>query len=359
MNAERLTVSSSTRVAVHVASHEAHQSGSPQIEPVHLFHAILNMVDGVVDPPHRTAIAVALDEEPTLAEDIRRLMGIVDQEELTRIRRAVQRSLPQKVAAGGERVLHRSPRCREVFEHAALRAVRDGSATVSLLHVVGALIEHPPGDIAPFLPSRDSQKPQLLWESRVSDFADELRLTRIALLMVEIDGSAAIQRRLGIYDSAKIFRAYDALLRDALLASCGREIRVAGDGFLSAFPDETEAVLFGLHVQAKLRLHEQLAAVPLHARMGIHVGTADHDADLRLAIDTVSAMTSLATGNQILIDRDAYEGAMLKLSESAPEGIGMIEGCSHGEYRVKGRTTPLDLCEIGVHGRAPFTAPAR
>lgn len=331
---EAMKVAASTRVAWHVASHEAVRCGSMSIEPVHLFHAILNMVDGVVDPPHRTAVVAALDAEPTLTEDIRATLGVVDHEDLTRIRRAVQRSLPRvtDLIVDDGRPVPRSRRCRDLFELATVRALRDGSS-LSMLHLVGALVEDPPGDVAPFLPSIVSDKPPLIWESRVRDFVDRLSLTRVVFVMTDIEGSQTIARQLGNVEAAKLFRIHDTLLRGELDASRGRELKMAGDGFLLAFPEETEAVEFALRSQARVQTQPELSAIPVRVRMAIHAAPAQSP-----TIDTVSRILSQAAGNQILVDAEVYMCAALRLQN--------VEGRNCGEISVKGAATPLRIFEI-------------
>jgi class 3 adenylate cyclase len=331
---EEMKIAASTRVAWHVASHEAVRCGSMSIEPVHLFHAILNMVDGVVDPPHRTAVVAALDAEPTLTEDIRATLGVVDHEDLTRIRRAVQRSLPRAadLIVDDGRPVPRSQRCRDLFELAAVRALRDGSS-LSMLHLVGAFVENPPGDVAPFLPSIGSDKPPLVWESRVRDFIDRLCLTRVIFVMTDIEGSQTITRHLGNVEAAKLFRAHDTLLRGEMNASRGREIKMVGDGFLLAFPEETEAVEFALRVQARVQEHPELTAIPMRVRMAIHAAPAQSP-----TIDIVSRILSQAAGNQVLADAEVYTCAALRLQN--------VEGRNCGELNVKGAAAPLRIFEI-------------
>jgi class 3 adenylate cyclase len=367
MEAENVKLSSSTRLGWHVASLEALRSGSLSIEPVHLFYAILTMVDGVLDPPHQAALLAALDEEPTLAEDVRSLMAVLDRRDLTRIRRAVQRSLPRTVdlVIDDGRALRRSPRCREVFELAAMRAVRDGTAVVSLLHVFGALVEDPPGDIAPFLPACGPEKPVLLWESRLNAFADQPHVGRIVLVMTVVEGSMSMRRRFGDLESARILRLHDNLIRQELGASRGSEIQVVGEAFLIAFPDETEAVEFALRVQAGLRAHEDLAAIPVRVRIGIHAAPlltpappgARSNPLLETAVDTTTRLASLAAGDQVLVDKIVFEQAIVRRRETVPDGLREIDSCDHGEYPVNGSAAPIRIFEVGHRGKVAFVRP--
>ncbi|MDP2955081.1 MAG: AAA family ATPase [Longimicrobiales bacterium] len=359
----------STQLAWAIANREASAAGSPEIEPVHLFVALLQIID---DAYHQEAIRLDLAPEDladveSLAREGRAALGL-DADGLTRLRRKTRRDLQGRAAAPATGPLHRSARLRGLFALAEEMAARDGPAPADLRHLVRATLTFPSPDLAGVVPGRGVDKPELTWETRIHRFADELDLGRITILVSDIEGSTALKSRYGDRACAKIFRAHDELFREHLARSQGGQmIKSLGDGFLLAFPSEVAAVRFALQVQDAVRARPELARIPLLVRMGLHCGeilrrvpsgSTLSEPFFGIAIDLASRVSSLARGNQILLDGEVYEGSHAALDADPPEGLGALEWRSYGLYWVKGSDTPVDIHEVGEAGKAAFVRPA-
>ena len=143
------------------------------------------------------------------------------------------------------------------------------------------------------------------------------------------------------------------------------ERNFTGDGFLVTFPSPSAAVQFGLRFHERLReyLWSDEVTRKGHApetRIGIHLGEAiayaDADPNTKQvtgqAVDLAARIMGLAAGKQTLVTRHAFDSARQYVRD---EGLSWL---AHGQYRCKGSDDPLEVCEVGVPGRAPLAPPA-
>lgn len=359
----------SSRLAWAIAHREAFAAGSQEIEPIHLFLALLHAVD---DAWHEEAERLRLGPEDTgrverLAEEARALLGM-DRDGVTRLRRRIRRDLHATTAAQAPSAhLHRSARLRGLYALADELAARDGSEPADLRHLVQAALIFPSPDLAEVVPGRGPDKPELTWETHIHRFADDLDPGHVTILVSDIEGSTSLKTRFGDRQCAKIFRAHDELFRDHLARSPGAQIiKGLGDGFLLAFPSGDAAVRFALQVQAALRTRPALAKIPVHVRMGIHAGeilrrhpsgSTLSEPYFGIAIDMASRVSSLARGNQILVDGGVAATSRAALESAPPPGVGTIEWRHWGSYWVKGCDEPVEIHEVGEAGKAAFIRP--
>ena len=177
-----------------------------------------------------------------------------------------------------------------------------------------------------------------------------------ALLLTDVVDSTRLSELLGDSAMAEIWAAHDRLSRDLLSPWRGREIDKT-DGMLLLFDSSADAVAYAM------AYHRALATLPklLLARAGLHVGPVilrENSADDiargakplevdGLAKPLAARVMSLARGGQTL------------LSAAAREHLGQSDHklVSHGHWRIKGVTDPLELYEIG-HPEAEFARPA-
>ncbi len=358
----------STLLAWTIASQEAAAAGSPEIEPVHLFVALLQILD---DAWQQDAALLGLtpsdrDGVERLAAEARPRLGL-DAESVTRLRRRTRRDLQAARGPTATGKLHRSARLRGLFSLAEEMASRDGDPVPDLRHLLRAALAFPSPDLAGVVPGRGKEKPELTWETRIHRFADDLDLGRITILVSDIEGSTSLKSRFGDRACAKIFRAHDELFREHMAAAPGGQIiKSLGDGFLLAFPSEVAAVRFALRIQAALRSRSSLAKVPVLVRMGIHCGEILQRAPsgstlsepfFGIAIDLASRVSSLARGNQILMDATVADGSRRALETEPLEVPSPVEWRSWGRYWVKGSGEPMEIFEVGEAGKALFARP--
>jgi ATP-dependent Clp protease ATP-binding subunit ClpC len=364
----RLEIHPSVQLAWAIANTEACLSGSEQIEPVHLLLAFLKIIDGAF---HRDAEQI--DLSPAAATELkairvegRQILGLPD-EEITQLRRSMRKSLRPAEVERPIGMLHRSPRSRDIFNRGAALAAEEHASSLTLLHLLKATLLYPSPDVSGLLPAPRPQKPSLDWETRVNQFAERFQLTRITLVLTDMENSMSVKRRFGDLESAKIFRAHDNMIREQLVKCQGaKEIKTIGDSFLLTFVSESEAIRFALTIQSGLRKHPYLSRIPVKVRVGIHVGEvlwkgvqggSLSDPIFGIAIDTTARIASLAVGDQVLTDREVYENTSGDIPATLPSELGPVQWLPHGPYHLKGLDVPVEIFEIGEAGKAAFVRP--
>ena len=173
------------------------------------------------------------------------------------------------------------------------------------------------------------------------------------LLMTDLVDSTLLSERLGDEAGAALWASHDHITRDLLHQWRGREIDKS-DGFLVLFDCVEDGVACA---QA---LHRALARMnpPLLARAGIHCGVLrlrpNRDEDIRhgakpmevdgLAKPLAARIMGLACGGQTL------------LSDSAAARLAPSQGPirSHGHWRFKGLSNPIEVFEAHADRAAPM-----
>ncbi|HUP65880.1 MAG TPA: AAA family ATPase [Thermoanaerobaculia bacterium] len=357
---KKLVTDPAVRLAWRIAGHLAANAGNSEIEPLHLFAGVLKILDDAFqyDAVHAGASPEEIAEIAQAARVARAGTGI-DEDAITRMRRAATHSIPER-ECHVTKSMHRSAECLAVFDQATSLALEERSPSMTLLHLWRSFASDPPVDVAAFI----ARKPAVQWETRVDDFVSQFQLNRITFVLTDVEGSTSIKRTYGDVESAKIFRAHDNLFREELKETRdGREIKTIGDAFLLAFGSEAEAVRFCVRVQSRLRADPVLAAIPVRVRMGIFsgpvltkgtAGSGLSDPVFGITIDTTSRISSLAVGGQILTTSSVFEAA----HEEIGQWNGLVEWRSHGEFHLKGLDEPVEIYEAGERGVSSFVRPS-
>ena len=188
------------------------------------------------------------------------------------------------------------------------------------------------------------------------------------VLLCDLVDSTSLLERLGDAPAERVFARHDDLVRSLLEQHHGREVDKS-DGFLALFDRPVSAVRFALAYHEGLgRLSTELA-LPLSARVGIHLGEVvvreNSSAKVArgakplevegLAKAVAARLMSLAQPRQTLLTQGVHE-----LGRRANVGSGSVEQvrwAAHGKYRLKGVAEPVELFEVGVAGQAPFAPP--
>jgi class 3 adenylate cyclase len=97
----------------------------------------------------------------------------------------------------------------------------------------------------------------------------------VTILFSDIAGSTEINDRLGDLRWLELLRLHHDIVRDAVRAHGGFEVKAQGDGFMVAFPSARSAVhcaqAIQLEMQTKLGEHPD---APVQVRIGLHTGEA-------------------------------------------------------------------------------------
>jgi class 3 adenylate cyclase len=97
----------------------------------------------------------------------------------------------------------------------------------------------------------------------------------VTILFSDIEGSTALNERLGDVRWLELLRAHNRVIRDQVGECGGFEVKAQGDGFMLAFPSARRAVQCALAIQAAME--RELGSHPdgpIRVRMGLHTGEA-------------------------------------------------------------------------------------
>lgn len=154
-----------------------------------------------------------------------------------------------------------------------------------------------------------------------------------AVMFTDLVGSTEITERLGDLAAMELIRAHDVLVRRAVTANLGREIKHTGDGIMAAFDETVDAVRAAVDVQRNFDGYNRKAAEKLSVRIGIHAGEpVEHHHDLFGAtVQLASRLCDEAEPDEIVVSKFVRD-----LS-----GVGACSFVPLGARRLKGVTKPL------------------
>ena len=187
------------------------------------------------------------------------------------------------------------------------------------------------------------------------------------LLQVELVGQKVLERRLGDVRAYEVIGRHDRLVRDLLARHDGLEIE-KGRGFLILFVRPIDAIQYALGYHEELGLLASELGIPLSGRVGIHLGEVfvressadDVDWGARpLEVEGVArritqGVAGLAVPGQTLITQSTIDMARRALDRRRDEGLRWE---TYGFESVEGFDEPVEICEVGLEGKAPFQKP--
>ena len=137
----------------------------------------------------------------------------------------------------------------------------------------------------------------------------------VTILFSDIEGSTALNERLGDVRWLELLRAHHAVVRDQIRAHEGYEVKSQGDGFMIAFPSARRAIECARAIQDALA-HDLAGhpGGPIRVRIGLHTGEAIREASDFYGRNVVIAarIADAAKGGEILAS-----GVVKQLTESA------------------------------------------
>jgi adenylate cyclase len=99
-------------------------------------------------------------------------------------------------------------------------------------------------------------------------------------LFTDIEGSTSITQRVGDAEAQEVLHTHNKIVRDALKAHSGSEIKHTGDGIMVSFPSATRALECAIAMQRAFAEHNKSADEPIRVRVGLNAGepvAEDHD----------------------------------------------------------------------------------
>ncbi len=133
------------------------------------------------------------------------------------------------------------------------------------------------------------------------------------------------------------------MVREALKAHGGSEVKTMGDGFMASFSSATKALECAIAMQRAFAAHNESAEEPIMVRIGLNAGEpiAEEDPDGRsdlfgTAVIEAARITAAAQGGEILVANVVRELAKGKDFRFA----------DRGDVALKGFDEPVRLYEV-------------
>jgi class 3 adenylate cyclase len=137
----------------------------------------------------------------------------------------------------------------------------------------------------------------------------------VTILFSDIEGSSALNERLGDLRWLELLREHNQVVREQVRTCGGYEVKMQGDGFMIAFPSARRAIECARAIQAAMA--EKLGEHPdgaVRVRIGLHTGEAIREQSDFYGRNVVVAarIAALASGGEILAS-----SVVKQLTESA------------------------------------------
>lgn len=178
------------------------------------------------------------------------------------------------------------------------------------------------------------------------------------ILFTDVVGSTDLVQRLGDTRAREVLRQHERIVRDALRAYGGSEVKTMGDGFLASFSSASRALECSIAIQRALETWNAQAGMKTAPSPGAVLSRTDAPA----ADIPVSIRIGLNAGEPLTEENDLFGASVILASRIAAQaGGGQIlaanvvrELCAgkgflfadHGEAALRGFEDPVRLYEV-------------
>ena len=158
------------------------------------------------------------------------------------------------------------------------------------------------------------------------------------ILFTDVEGSTSLTQRLGDAKARDLLREHEGMVREALKAHGGSEVKTMGDGFMALFSSATKALECAIAMQRAFAEHNEAAEEPILVRVGLNAGEpiAEDDDLFGTAVNRAARITATAKGGEILVANVVRELA---------EGKDFLFA-DRGEANLKGFDESVRLFEV-------------
>ncbi len=124
----------------------------------------------------------------------------------------------------------------------------------------------------------------------------------VTILFTDMEGSTALTQRLGDARARDVLRQHERMVREALKAHGGSEVKTMGDGFMASFSSATKALECAIAMQRAFAAHNKSAPEPIRVRVGLNAGEpiAEEDDLFGTAVNLAARICAHAEAGQIL-----------------------------------------------------------
>jgi class 3 adenylate cyclase len=161
----------------------------------------------------------------------------------------------------------------------------------------------------------------------------------VTLVFTDMEGSTTLTQRLGDAKAQEVLRTHNAIIRDALKAHSGSEVKHTGDGIMASFASASRALECAIAIQRALAQHnESNPDTPIRVRIGLNAGepVAEEKDLFGTAVQLAARIAAQAAGGEILVANVVRELAA---------GKGFLFA-DRGEVALRGFEDPVRLYEV-------------
>jgi class 3 adenylate cyclase len=170
---------------------------------------------------------------------------------------------------------------------------------------------------------------------------DEIEPAYRSIMFTDLKDSTQIAVQLGDEKAMHLLRVHNAMTREALRKSNGREVKTTGDGFLLSFVNAADALDCAIAIQESFKdYNERYPEEKLYVRIGVAAGEPiEEKGDLYgAAVNLASRICAEAKAGGVLI-------AQIVRDEIEDER-GHLQFASGGKLTLKGFDQPVDVYEV-------------
>ncbi|MGB6836175.1 MAG: adenylate/guanylate cyclase domain-containing protein, partial [Dehalococcoidia bacterium] len=122
------------------------------------------------------------------------------------------------------------------------------------------------------------------------------------ILFTDVEGSTALTQRVGDTRARDVLRTHERIVRDALRAHGGSEVKTMGDGIMASFPSATWALECAIAMQRAFAEHNESAEEAIRVRVGLNAGEpiAEEDDLFGTAVIVAARIAAKAEGGEVL-----------------------------------------------------------
>ena len=159
------------------------------------------------------------------------------------------------------------------------------------------------------------------------------------ILFTDVEGSTALTERLGDARAREVLRSHERMVRDALRAHGGAEVKAMGDGFMASFSSATRALECAIAMQRAFAAQaDEHPETPIRVRIGLNAGEPiAEEADLfGTAVNMAARIAAQAKGEEILasdVVRQLVAGKRFLFAD-------------RGDIALRGFEDPMRLYEV-------------
>lgn len=150
-----------------------------------------------------------------------------------------------------------------------------------------------------------------------------------AILFTDMRGSVAQTIELGDEAHMTALRAHDDIVRRALEANGGREVKHTGDGIMAAFASVSAAVECAIAMQRAFAAWNAESEPPLHVGIGISAGepvTGDNDDLFGAAVQVAARLCGVADAGEIAVSSVVKDLSLGKRFTFVDRGLTSLKG---------------------------------